>query len=47
MCKAYIKASKLEIKEVITNQWFWSILQKFRGFKLICKYYFMHKVKKS
>ncbi len=24
----------------------WSILQKFRGFKLICKYYFMHKVKK-
>ncbi len=28
------------------NQWFWSILQKFRGFKLICKYYFMHKVKK-
>ncbi len=25
----------------------WSILQKFRGFKLICKYYFMHKVKKS
>ncbi len=23
----------------------WSILQKFRGFKLICKYYFMHKVK--
>ncbi len=29
------------------NQWFWSILQKFRGFKLICKYYFMHKVKKK
>ncbi len=26
---------------------FWSILQKFRGFKLICKYYFMHKEKKS
>ncbi len=25
----------------------WSILQKFRGFKLICKYYFMHKGKKS
>ncbi len=25
----------------------WSILQKFRGFKLICKYYFMHKVKKK
>ncbi len=25
----------------------WSILQKFRGFKLICKYYFMHKVKKA
>ncbi len=25
----------------------WSILQKFRGFKLICKYYFMHKVKKE
>ncbi len=24
-----------------------SILQKFRGFKLICKYYFMHKVKKE
>ncbi len=24
----------------------WSILQKFRGFKLICKYYFIHKVKK-
>ncbi len=29
------------------NQWFWSILLKFRGFKLICKYYFMHKVKKA
>ncbi len=29
------------------NQWFWSILQKFRGFKLICKHYFMHKVKKN
>ncbi len=25
----------------------WSILQKFRGFKLICKYYFMHKEKKA
>ncbi len=25
----------------------WSILQKFRGFKLICKHYFMHKVKKK
>ncbi len=25
----------------------WSILQKFRGFKLICKYYFMHKGKKA
>ncbi len=25
----------------------WSILQKFRGFKFICKYYFMHKVKKK
>ncbi len=25
----------------------WSILQKFRGFKLICKLYFMHKVKKK
>ncbi len=25
----------------------WSILQKFRGFKLICKYYLMHKVKKK
>ncbi len=25
----------------------WSILQKFRGFKLICKYYFMHEVKKE
>ncbi len=29
------------------NQWFWSILLKFRGFKLICKHYFMHKVKKE
>ncbi len=29
------------------NQWLWSILQKFRGFKLICKHYFMHKVKKA
>ncbi len=29
------------------NQWFWSILQKFRGFKLICKHYFMHKVKQK
>ncbi len=29
------------------NQWFCSILQKFRGFKLICKYNFMHKVKKK
>ncbi len=27
------------------NQWFWSILQTFRGFKLICKHYFIHKVK--
>ncbi len=25
----------------------WSILQKFRGFKLICKHYFMHKEKKA
>ncbi len=25
--------------------WLWSILQKFRWFELICKHYFMHKVK--
>ncbi len=25
----------------------WSILQKFIGFKLICKHYFMHKVNKK
>ncbi len=25
----------------------WRILQKFRGFKLICKNHFMHKVKKA
>ncbi len=47
----YIAYHKNEInnsvneKEVIT--WLWSILQKFRGFKLICKHYFMHKVKKK
>ncbi len=29
------------------NQWLWSILQKFRGFKLICKHYLMHNVKKT
>ncbi len=55
MCIAYIKRDKQcckwEIKEnkgsCHVNQWFWGILQKFRGFKLICKHYFMHKVKKS
>ncbi len=51
MCIAYIKTSKWEIKENKesnhVNQWFWSILQKFRGFKLIYKHYFMHKVKKK
>ncbi len=26
---------------------FWSILQKFRGFKLICKHYFIHKESKK
>ncbi len=25
----------------------WSILQKFRGFKFICKHYFMHKESKK
>ncbi len=48
MCIAYIKTSKWEIKEnkesYHVNQ---SILQKFRGFKLICKHYFKHKVKKK
>ncbi len=29
------------------NQWLWSIFQMLRGFKLICKHYFMHKVKKK
>ncbi len=51
MCIANIKTSKLEIKEnkgsYHLNQGFWNILQKFRGFKLICKHYFMHKVKKE
>ncbi len=41
MCRpiAYIKTSKWEIKgSYHVNQWFWSILQQYRGFKLICKH---------
>ncbi len=29
------------------KQWLWSILQKFRRFKLICEHNFMHKVQKK